>query len=237
MYGPRLRVVWHAFRLKTGADCHTRIVERERQGREPLASRVRRQGRNRSKGTQRARRDSMLPNWKFSQPEWTARSLSDVTMFLTDTFHEEVDDELTRLRDLAARILQHHGDDAYHNMVAPLLRTLDSFDHDMAHHLAADQHEFFPLIESLQSGSMFIDARHRLELKRSHLDAEHLIARQTLTVLRWLTDGYCVPSGACCNMHQLYRGLEQLERLIEAQLALENLLLPAEAGASRAAER
>jgi regulator of cell morphogenesis and NO signaling len=132
--------------------------------------------------------------------------------------------ELPRLRDLTARLLQRNGE-RYHTIGKRTLLLLEHLRHDLEQRHVDESLELFPLVDLLEHGEGPGDAGDRLARLRWQLELEEAVTLETFEELRDLTRGYRVPQGACPTVRELYRGLRQLERLVRAELRLENKVL------------
>jgi iron-sulfur cluster repair protein YtfE (RIC family) len=94
-------------------------------------------------------------------------------------------------------------------------------------HMRAEERELFPLIDALAAGDPGEESRGRFFQLRSAVVAEHVDVSQTLRMFEQLTDGYRPPNGTCTQVHELYRGLEELQTLERSHAAFElDVLFP-----------
>ena len=150
--------------------------------------------------------------------------LSDLVVGRLKPLQHDIAELLPRLRDLSARLLQRHGEE-YHAIARRTLLLLEHLRHDLEQRYVDASLELFPLVDSLEHGRGPGDAGDRLARLRWQLELEELVTAETFEKLRDLTRGYRVPPGACPTVRELYRGLRQLERLVQAELVLENTIL------------
>ena len=132
--------------------------------------------------------------------------------------------ELPLLRDLSTRLLQRYGEE-YHPIAKRVLSLLERLRYDLEQRHVDESLELFPLIDSLEHGRGPGDAGDRLARLRWQLGLEEVVTSETFEELRELTGGYRVPERACPTVRDLYRGLRQLEQLVQAELLLENSVL------------
>jgi regulator of cell morphogenesis and NO signaling len=167
--------------------------------------------------------------------DWNARPLADLTHHLTEAFHEPLDHELPRLRPLAVRVAGHcHAATRGQGVV---LEELDRLLAGLQRHLATTDHALFPLICHAEARGASESGRQAFDHLRDALEADHRDARRALEVLRSATDRYNPPSDACATWRALYRGLNELEQLMQLHVHLENNVLIPRAAALFAADR
>jgi regulator of cell morphogenesis and NO signaling len=158
------------------------------------------------------------------EPEdWAVRSLSDQTRHVTTVFHQPLRSELARLQAVVMRI-QGHGN-AHRRALVVILHELARKRTEAEAHMRAEERELFPLIDALAAGEPCAEGRGRFFQLRSAIEAEHVDAAQTLRMFEQLTDGYRPPAGTCAMVHELYRGLEELQTLERSHAAFERDIL------------
>ena len=170
--------------------------------------------------------------------DWSTRSLPDLTAHIVEAFHEPLRQELPRLHRMALKVQRHT--DPYVHVLAAVLYELERFNADLDPHMATEERELFPLIGRAASNRLQPGDRARFRQLRRALEAGHVEAGRALRILRSVTDRYVVPASACATLRDLYRGLKELEQLMQLHVHLENsLLFPradalvAEAGSER----
>jgi regulator of cell morphogenesis and NO signaling len=155
--------------------------------------------------------------------DWTTRPLVDLADHISETFHEPLLDELPRLHQMAAKVGR-HGDPSEPRYAA-VLSELGKLGSDLRRHVAETEHALFPLIDRVEAGRTHERDRHSFDRLRETLEADHAEARLILQILRSSTDGYDAPAHACATVRALYRGLKELEQLMQLHVHLENNVL------------
>lgn len=156
---------------------------------------------------------------------WAARPLSDLTEHIGETFHGPFRQELPRLVQMATR-LQGHGD-SHRRALGVVHYELVRLHGELDAQMSVEDRELFPLLQrfdrdAIRPGDWALFACHRARMRASHADA-----MQTLRILRQITEGYVPPQTACSTLRTLYRGLEELEALMQLHVHLEtNVLIP-----------
>ena len=160
---------------------------------------------------------------------WADRPLSEVTDHIVEAFHQPFQLELRRLRALITK-LQDHGD-AHRRVLTVVGQELCRFEAGFLARVTAEAYELFPLIERLEAEGPSDEESSRLAALRSDTDMFHQDAARTIRLLRQITDGYEPPSNACATLRSLYRGLEELEQLMQLYVHLETNVLFSRAAA------
>jgi len=155
--------------------------------------------------------------------DWKVRALSEQTRHAAMVFHEPLRSELARLLGAVMRI-QGHGN-AHRRALVVILHELSRMRTEAEAHMGAEERELFPLIDSLAAEDPGDESRRRFVHLRSAVEAEHTDAAQTLRMFEQITDGYRPPAGACSLVHELYRGLEELQNLERMHSAFERDVL------------
>ncbi len=155
--------------------------------------------------------------------DWNTRPLGELVDHICEAFHEPLRSELPELRRMAARV-ERHRDAAPHAHIR-VQSEPGRFNADFVRHVATTERELFPLVRRSEAGTAHERDRQPFDRLRSTLEAEHVEARHTLQVLRAATDRYEPPSHACATVRGLYRGLKELEQLMQLHVHLENNVL------------
>jgi regulator of cell morphogenesis and NO signaling len=156
---------------------------------------------------------------------WADRPLSELTGHIGEAFHEPLLLELPRLRALIASLKR--SCDEHCRVPTVVGQELRRFEAGLLARVTAEQDELFPLVGRLDEDGTCHDDSHRLAALRSDAEAFHEEAARTAWLLRTITDGYEPPSNACRTLRALYRGLEELEQLMQLYSQMEgNVLFP-----------
>jgi regulator of cell morphogenesis and NO signaling len=164
-----------------------------------------------------------------SRVTWADRPLSELTSHIANTFHEPLLQELPRLRALVAR-LQGHGD-AHRLLLTVVVQELRRFEAGLLARVAAEKDGLFPLIARVEAQGRCDEDSAQFDALRRDADMFHLDAARTIRLLRGITSGYEPPSNACSTLRSLYRGLKELEQLMQLYVHLETNVLFARAAA------
>jgi regulator of cell morphogenesis and NO signaling len=155
---------------------------------------------------------------------WPTRPLTDVITYIVSAFHAPLRRELPRLEQMLLR-LQGQGE-KHRRVLAVLLQELGRLRGDMEVHMDAEEREMFPMIEHACRGDVGHEDCGRFVHLRTTVEAQHADAGQTLRIFRQITDSFRPPHEHG-PIHELYRGLEELERLSELHTAMEiDVLFP-----------
>ena len=155
--------------------------------------------------------------------DWNTRPLGELVDHICEAFHEPLRSELPELRRMAARV-ERHRDSSPHGHIR-VQSELERFNADFVRHVATTERELFPLVRRIEAGTDHERDRQPFDRLRSTLEADHVEARHTLQVLRAATDRYEPPVHACATVRGLYRGLKELEQLMQLHVHLENNVL------------
>jgi regulator of cell morphogenesis and NO signaling len=154
---------------------------------------------------------------------WSARPLSDLTAHIIEAFHEPLRQELPRLRRMAVKVQRHT--DSYRHVLAVVLCELERFSAELVPHMASEERELFPLVGRMETGPPHHGDAARVRQLRTAFEADHAEAGQALQILRSVTGRYEAPPRACATLRDLYRGLTELEQLMQLHIHLENNVL------------
>lgn len=154
---------------------------------------------------------------------WQRRAVIELTAHITEAFHDPLRTELPRLHALAVRAQNHgQGSEDVHRTV---LQALERLRATLETHMEMEERELFPLVARLEAGA--IDGRAEADVSRlrAALQSDHKLLAGTLSDLRRVTHQYEPPSHACSTVRTLYRGLDELEKLMHLHIHLENNVL------------
>jgi regulator of cell morphogenesis and NO signaling len=151
---------------------------------------------------------------------WAKRTMSDLVEHIVESFHEPLRQELPRLRELALQ-LQGHGD-GHRRVLTVVHYELDRFGVELPEQMAVEERELFPLLVRLDRGREAQGDRALLAYLRDAAADGYAEAGQTLRILRQITEGYTPPGTACPRLRALYRGLRELEALMQLHVHIES---------------
>jgi regulator of cell morphogenesis and NO signaling len=156
-------------------------------------------------------------------------TLTDLIRFIVDQYHAELREELPRLSQMAAKVLDAHG--AKHPDVLPaLVSTLRALREELEMHMMKEERVLFPYVELLElrsssGGALPSSPFGSIQAPIGMMEHEHEDAAQALARLRQLTGGYNPPADACNTFRGLYHGLGELEKALHEHIHLENNVL------------
>lgn len=155
--------------------------------------------------------------------------LSELVRFIVDHFHAGLREELPRLGQMAAKVLNVHG--ARHPEVLPELEaTFRALREELEMHMMKEERILFPYVQRLeemsaQGSALPASPFGSIEAPIGAMEHEHDDAGRALARMRELTGGYVPPEGACNTFRGLYHGLEEFEAVLHEHIHLENNVL------------
>jgi regulator of cell morphogenesis and NO signaling len=156
-------------------------------------------------------------------PGPTAPSNTDVGAlidYILERHHRYASEELTRLRPLASKVEQAHGE--RHHELREVREVVEAICDDLLPHMRKEELVLFPLLRA-RARDPQLGAAPQGPI--SVMQREHDQLGSLLLRLRALTSGYSAPRDACTSYQVLYRGLEQLSADLHQHIHLENNLL------------
>jgi regulator of cell morphogenesis and NO signaling len=161
--------------------------------------------------------------------DWRAASLAALTSHIQARYHEPLRAELPRIGDLLARVLRRHGE-TYPAMLLPLAERFHELTPELLQHLRKEEVVLFPAIVALEAAATARDGRNYgkwawIRQPIGSLQAEHASMDAKLRSMRAATNGYTLPANACPTFRGLFHDLQELEREVDAHVALENDVL------------
>ncbi len=155
--------------------------------------------------------------------------LTDLIRFIVGKYHADLRVELPRLGQMAAKVLDVHGE-KYPAVLPALASTFRALREELEAHMMKEERVLFPYIERLEAlaaagGSLPASPFGSIQAPIGMMEHEHDDAAQALARLRLLTDGYTPPADACNTFRGLYFGLAELEKALHEHIHLENNVL------------
>ncbi len=173
-----------------------------------------------------------IENANQTQPsnttDWTTASLEALCVHIVKTHHEYVRREIPRLWQLAQKVVARHGADRPE--LTEMQQLIKSVGEDLVQHLSKEESMLFPYITNLErnladcgprSLGCFGAVRNPIQV----MMAEHDSAGETLARLRFLSNDYTAPEGACPTYLGFYQALSEFERDLHQHVHLENNIL------------
>jgi regulator of cell morphogenesis and NO signaling len=163
---------------------------------------------------------ALVPN---QDRDWTTEPLHLLIDHIVSTYHDPLRHELTRLEEMAAKVLRVHGSKAAH--LARLDAIVAELSAELRSHMRKEEIVLFPAIRALEERQSQTGAGLRIHSPIAAMMHEHDHAGALLAELRVITDGYATPAWACATVRALYDGLSELEAAMHVHVHLENNIL------------
>lgn len=151
-----------------------------------------------------------------AERRWDQAPLTELVAYIVDHHHQPLADELSRLKAMAARVLQVHGAKDPERL-ADLYHTVVALEADLLPHLQKEEDVLFPWICTGRP----LDAGEAVQALQLEHDSVAVLLRRA----RDLTDDHTPPEGACMTWRALYNGLAELEADLKRHIHLENNIL------------
>jgi regulator of cell morphogenesis and NO signaling len=160
--------------------------------------------------------------------DWQNQLLADLIAHITSTHHVFVRAECPRIEDLAAKVVQVHGQN--HPELLQVQETFAALSEEIRVHLIKEEQVLFPYVirleESFVAGepappAMFGTVVNPVRMMMQ----EHDSAGDALRTLRAVTKEYSVPEDACISYRTLYDALKGFEADLHQHIHLENNVL------------
>jgi regulator of cell morphogenesis and NO signaling len=154
--------------------------------------------------------------------DWRERPLAELIAHIISTYHQPQREELPRLAAMMAKVLSVHGDH-WPRMLRPLAAGLAILTREADAHTDDEEASVFPAILALESG-MPVDPAIFEEM-RADLEQEHAGMGALLAEMKFITNGFAPPDGACTTFRALFAGLQELTDTLHNHVHLENHIL------------
>jgi regulator of cell morphogenesis and NO signaling len=156
-------------------------------------------------------------------------TLTELVRFIVDKYHADLRVELPRLSQMAAKVLDAHGE-RYPAMLPALVATLRGLREELESHMMKEERVLFPYVERLEQAASRSERLGpspfgSIQAPIGMMEHEHADAAEALARLRQLTGGYDPPADACNTFRGLYFGLAELEKALHEHIHLENNVL------------
>ena len=162
------------------------------------------------------------------EKDWTKESLASLAAHIVDTHHAYVTREVPRLNELAAKVVNRHGDT---RQELPVIQSkLAELGEELTSHQGKEEVVLFPYIGKLEryasgNGTLprncFGSITHPIEM----MTKDHDIAGNLIAEIRKLSQDYTPPAGACPTFRAFYAGLLEFEQDLHQHIHLENNIL------------
>jgi regulator of cell morphogenesis and NO signaling len=155
--------------------------------------------------------------------------LGELVRFIVDHYHTDLREELPRLGQMAAKVLNVHGE-RHPDVIPALEATFRGLREELEMHMMKEERILFPYVQRLEEISaagrpLSASPFGSIDAPIGAMEHEHDDAGRALARMRELTHGFVPPEGACNTFRGLYHGLEQLEAALHEHIHLENNVL------------
>lgn len=169
------------------------------------------------------------PSPDDAEKDWSAATPTELADHIEERHHTFMKEQLPRLRDLLAKVLDAHGP-RHGDMLKQLLETYDSLRREIEQHLMKEEQILFPAIRQIDAYAREGGAKPALHCGLvqnpiRQMEHEHDNAGAALARMRELTSDYTLPDDACNTFGALYDGLRELEDDLHEHIHLENNIL------------
>lgn len=159
--------------------------------------------------------------------DWSKKSLAVLSAHIVATHHAYVTRELSRLADLANKVVDRHGST---NSELPVIQSrLAQLDQELRAHQGKEEAVLFPYIASLERAIADGGSKPHHSFTVANPIAtmlkEHDAAGALMEQIRSLSHDYSTPEGACPTYHAFYDGLRDFEQDLHRHIHLENNIL------------
>jgi len=147
---------------------------------------------------------------------------------IVDTHHVYVRHELPRIAELAAKVVNRHGDTRPE--LPQIQAKVAQITEELNEHLAKEEVVLFPYVTRLERSQSEGTAKPHacfatVASPIAMMTQEHDAAGALIAEIRQLSDDYTPPVGACPTYHAFYSGLREFEQDLHQHIHLENNIL------------
>lgn len=159
-----------------------------------------------------------------SQEDWLTASLGDLCDHIEQTHHAYLRNELPRLTDMIAKVVNAHGQS--HPELANVQTVFAALRAELEPHMFKEEQILFPAIRLVEQSSQapsfpFGTVANPIRM----MEHEHDNAGDALSELRKLTEDFAVPDGACNTYRAMLDALHELEGNMHQHVHKENNIL------------
>ena len=159
-----------------------------------------------------------------SDENWSATTLSELCDHIEQTHHAYLRDELPRLTDLVAKVVEAHA--VNHPELPELQLVIAGLKAELEPHMFKEEQILFPAIRSMEESASrpqfpFGSVANPIRM----MEHEHDGAGSALARIRELTGDYQIPPDACNTFQVMMDGLKQLEADTHQHIHKENNIL------------
>lgn len=163
--------------------------------------------------------------------DWLAAPMSELADHIVATHHAYLNENLPRLKELIAKVVQAHG--KAHTELAAVEDIFQDMVEELVSHMKKEELVLFPIIRQLEAART-LPPMHCSSVNNPIrvMEHEHGTVGAALEALRALTNDYTPPANVCNTYRVMLDGLAELEADLHIHIHKENnILFP------RAAER
>ncbi len=155
---------------------------------------------------------------------WSTTTLTELCDHIEQTHHAYLRDELPRLTDLLAKVVDAHSTN--HPELTELQRVFAGLKAELEPHMLKEEQILFPAKRHMEDSTSrphfpFGSVANPIRM----MEHEHDGAGSALTRIRELTDNYQAPADACNTFQVMVDGLKQLEANTHEHIHKENNIL------------
>lgn len=159
---------------------------------------------------------------------WSAESLGSLVAHIVNAHHAYVRRELPRLAELAAKVVNRHGDTKPE--LPEIQKKVAQISEELTEHLAKEEVVLFPYVTRLERAKEEGTAKPHgcfatVASPIAMMNQEHEAAGALLADIRELSGNYTPPVGACPTFLAFYNGLREFEQDLHQHIHLENNIL------------
>ena len=160
--------------------------------------------------------------------DWRSSSLSELAQHIVDKHHVFTQAEITRIRDLIAKVASVHGKG--HPELDDLRFIFEELSAELKAHMAKEEEILFPYIAEMEEAARFnrrppAPMFGTVQNPVAAMIMEHQAAGQALGKMREITKGYVVPPDSCASYQALYQALPDFAADLHQHIHLENNIL------------
>ena len=160
--------------------------------------------------------------------DWSQKSLSSLAAHIVNTHHAYVRRELPRLAELAAKVVNRHGDTKPE--LPQIQAKVAQISEELTEHLAKEEVVLFPYINRFERAKEDGTAKPHgcfgtVANPIAMMTQEHDAAGTLMADIRELSSDYTPPVGACPTFLAFYNGLHEFEQDLHQHIHLENNIL------------
>jgi len=164
-------------------------------------------------------------NWinkGHASTDWDALSMTELIDYITKTYHDPLEQELSALNGFVTRVLTVHGKD--HPHLEELYNLYNLFQTELIDHTIKENNEVFPLIKEYEVNPSE-ELLAKIHDANGNLEDEHETTGNLLKQIREITNDFEPPQGACNTYNMTYARLAELESETYDHIHLENNIL------------